>query len=158
MPSYVRLPSGCWVELFRYITWKKPLWQHWRNCQKFGGKCKFVIPKRTYCWHSFWIKFEKRYVNSTCMFLLVHPLLKENFTLIIFFFSLHSWPKIGFYDPIYKNELFFLPKLTFQHHLHKIYMAFYLLTWVYFNDVNVGTNNLINSKLKRIFFMTSDKK
>ena len=65
---------------------------------------------------------------------------------------------MGFYNPIYKNELFFLPKLTFQHHLHKIYMAFYLLTWTYFNDVNGGRNILINSQLKRILFMSSDKK
>ena len=30
-----------------------------------------------------------------------------------------NWPRTGFYNPIYKNGLlFFLPKLTFQHHLH----------------------------------------
>ena len=65
---------------------------------------------------------------------------------------------MGFYNPIYKNKLFFLPKLTFHDHLNKIYMAFYLLTWTYFNDVNGGTNILINSQLKRILFMSSDKK
>ena len=53
---------------------------------------------------------------------------------------------------------FFLPKLTFQRHLHKIYMAFYLLTWTNLNDVNEGRNILINSQLKRILFMSSDKK
>ena len=37
-------------------------------------------------------------------------------------------------------------------------MTFYLLTWTYFNDVNVGRNILIISQLKRIFFMSSDKK
>ena len=56
---------------------------------------------------------------------------------------------MGFYNPIYKNELFFLPKSPFT---QDIYMAFYLLTWTYFNDVNVGRNILINSQLKRIFF------
>ena len=65
---------------------------------------------------------------------------------------------MGFYNPIYKNELFLLTKLTFQHHLHKIYMGFYLLIWTYFNDDNGGRNILINSKLKRILFMSSDKK
>ena len=30
-------------------------------------------------------------------------------------------------------------------------MAFYLLTWTYFNDINVGKNILINSQLKKIF-------
>ena len=39
-----------------------------------------------------------------------------------------------------------------------IYMTFYLLTWTYFNDVNEGRNILINSLLKRILFMNSDKK
>ena len=43
--------------------------------------------------------------------------------------------------------------------LHKIYMAFYLLTWTYyFNDVNGGRNILINSQLRRILFISSDKK
>ena len=37
-------------------------------------------------------------------------------------------------------------------------MTFYLLIWSYFNDVNVGRNILINSELKRILFMSSDKK
>ena len=36
-----------------------------------------------------------------------------------------EWDSITLFT---KNELFFLPKLTIQHHLHKIYMAFYLLT------------------------------
>ena len=37
-------------------------------------------------------------------------------------------------------------------------MAFYLLTWTYFNDVSVGRNILINSQLKRILFMSIDMK
>ena len=53
---------------------------------------------------------------------------------------------------------FFFFKLTFQHHLHKIYMVFYSLTWTYFNDVNGGRNILIQSQLKRILFMSSDTK
>ena len=36
-------------------------------------------------------------------------------------------------------------------------MAFYLLTWTYFNSVNRGRNILIKSQLKRILFMSSDK-
>ena len=39
-----------------------------------------------------------------------------------------------------------------------IYIAFYLLRGTYFNDVNVGRNILMNSQLKRIHFMSSDKK
>ena len=55
---------------------------------------------------------------------------------------------MGFYNAIYKNELFFLPKLTFHYHLNKIYMAFYLLTCTCFNDVNGGRNlNLKESLL-----------
>ena len=37
-------------------------------------------------------------------------------------------------------------------------MTFYLLTWTYFNDANGGRNILINSPLKGILFMSSDKK
>ena len=37
-------------------------------------------------------------------------------------------------------------------------MAFYLLTWTYFNDVNVDRNILINSQLIRILFLSSDMK
>ena len=37
-------------------------------------------------------------------------------------------------------------------------MAFHLLRWTYFNDANVGRNILINSQLKKILFMSSDKK
>ena len=55
-------------------------------------------------------------------------------------------------------NLFSFEKLTFQHHLHKIYMTFYLLTLTYYNHANVGRNVLINSQLKRIIFMNSDKK
>ena len=33
--------------------------------------------------------------------------LKENLTLIIYFLFHLNWPRIGFYNPIYKNELFF---------------------------------------------------
>ena len=36
-------------------------------------------------------------------------------------------------------------------------MAFYLLTWTYFKDVIVG-KNIINSRLERILFISSDKK
>ena len=93
---------------------------------------------------------------------LAHPRnlasLKEKFTLIIFSLFHLNWPRIGFCNSIYKNELvFLLPKLTFQHHLHKIHMAFYLLTWTYFKDVIVG-RNIINSRLERILFISSDKK
>ena len=55
-----------------------------------------------------------------------------------------------------KNFSFF-PKLIFQHHLAES-MAFYLLRWTYFNDVNGGRNILMNSQLKRILFISSDKK
>ena len=41
---------------------------------------------------------------------------------------------MGFHNPIYKNELFFLPKVTFQHHLHKyiyIYIYIYIYKYIY---------------------------
>ena len=85
--------------------------------------------------------------------------LKENFTLTIFCLFHLNWPRIGFYNPIYKNVFFFSSIIrTFLHHLHKIYVAFYLLTWTYFNDVNGGRNILIISQLKKIIFISSDKK
>ena len=37
-------------------------------------------------------------------------------------------------------------------------MAFYLLTWTYFNDVNGDRNILISSQLKEILYIVSDKK
>ena len=37
-------------------------------------------------------------------------------------------------------------------------MAFYLLTWTYFNDVNGDRNILISSQLKQILYIVSDKK
>ena len=62
---------------------------------------------------------------------------------------------MGFYNPIYKNEHFFFQNSPFT---QDIYKAFYLLTWTYFNDVNGSRNILINSQLKRILVMSSDKK
>ena len=56
------------------------------------------------------------------------------------------------YNPIQNNELFFISKLTFQFHLHKIFKAFYLPAWTYFNGVNVGRNILIDSQLKNLFY------
>ena len=66
---------------------------------------------------------------------------------------------MGFYNPIYKNVLFFSSKTHISTlFAQDIYMTFYLSTWTYFNDVNGGRNILINSQLKRILFMSSDKK
>ena len=72
--------------------------------------------------------------------------LKENFTLIVFSLFHLNWRRKSFCNAIY--NFFFSPKLIFQHHLHKIYIAFYLLTWIYFNGVNVDGNILTNSQLK----------
>ena len=44
--------------------------------------------------------------------------LHSNYIIMISLFCL-NWSRMGFYKSIYKIELFFLPKLTFQHHLHK---------------------------------------
>ena len=66
---------------------------------------------------------------------------------------------MGFYKSFYKNEHFFSSKTHISAPFAQdIYMTFYLLTWTYFNDVNGGRNILINSQLKRILFMSSDKK
>ena len=37
-------------------------------------------------------------------------------------------------------------------------MTFHLLTGTYFNEVNGSRNILINSQIKRILFISSDKK
>ena len=63
-----------------------------------------------------------------------------------------------FYKSIYKNDFFFFQTHILAPFTQDIYMTFYLLTWTYFNDVNGGRNILINSQLKRILFMSSDKK
>ena len=56
---------------------------------------------------------------------------------------------MGFYNLIYKNKLFFSSKTHIQHHLSKMYMAFYLLTWTYFNDVNGGKNLNLKESLQQ---------
>ena len=65
---------------------------------------------------------------------------------------------MGFYKSIYKNELFPSKTHISAPFTQDIYMTFCLPTWTYFNDVNGGRNILINSQLKRILFMSSDKK
>ena len=80
--------------------------------------------------------------------------LKENLFLIIFFL-IPLWLALN-RIPYSQKWFFSHPELTLQHNLHKIYMAFYLLTRTYVNDVNVGRNILINSF--ESFFISSDKK
>ena len=63
-----------------------------------------------------------------------------------------------FYNPIYKNEVFLSSKTHIWTPFAQDVYGFFLLTWTYFNDVNGGRNILINSQLKRILFMSSDKK
>ena len=84
----------------------------------------------------------KRELHSNCIFLYFNLIALEQDSITLF--------KI--------MNFFFILKLTFQHHMQKIYMTFYLLTWTCFNDVNVGKNILINSQLTRFFFAISDKK
>ena len=81
--------------------------------------------------------------------------LHSNYILLYFVVLGQDWASITLFTKI---NFFFLPKLTFQHHLHKIYMAFYLLTWTYFNDVNEGRNILINSQLKKLFLWATARK
>ena len=65
---------------------------------------------------------------------------------------------MGFCNPIYKNEPFFASKTHISTPFAQdINMAFYLLSSTYFNDANGDRNLLINSQLKRILFMSSDK-
>ena len=54
---------------------------------------------------------------------------------------------------VYKMIFFNSKTLTFQYHLHKALFT----NMNIFNDVNVGRNSLINSQLKRILFMSSNK-
>ena len=64
---------------------------------------------------------------------------------------------MGFYNPIYKNEL-----LSFQNsHFNTIYTRYiyiYGLSWAYFNDVMGQKHFNQLSTWKRILFMSSDKK
>ena len=86
--------------------------------------------------------------------------LKENFSLINYIF-LHfaliglEWDSITLFT---KMNFFSSKTHISAPFTQDIYMTFYLLTWTYFNDVNGGRNILINSQLKRILFMSSDKK
>ena len=58
---------------------------------------------------------------------------------------------MGFYNPIYKYELFSSKTHISTPFTQDIYGLF-LLAWTYFNDVNGGRNILISSQLKRIVF------
>ena len=83
--------------------------------------------------------------------------LKENFSPIIYFLFSLNWPRWN------SINLFTKMIFSFQTHIsvpftQDIYMTFYLLTRTYFNEVNECRNILINSQLKRILFMSSDKK
>ena len=60
------------------------------------------------------LKFNNHTIQLFCKMKLIY----SNYIIMISLFCL-NWPRIGFYKSIYKIELFFLPKLTFQHHLHK---------------------------------------
>ena len=64
---------------------------------------------------------------------------------------------MGFYNPIYKNELFFSSKThistPFAQDIYGL-----LFTNININDVIGGRNILINSFILRVLFMRSDKK
>ena len=59
---------------------------------------------------------------------------------------------MGFYNPIYKYELFSSKTHISTPFTQDLYGIF-LLTWTYFNDVNGGRNILINSQLKKNPFL-----
>ena len=103
---------------------------------------------------SFWEElFWKKSAND-CFWVL-----KENFTVIIFFFFCLNWPRMGLYKSIYKMDFFSSKIHISAPFTQNIYMTFYLRTWKYFNDVKTGGRNiLVNSQLKRILFMSSNKK
>ena len=66
--------------------------------------------------------------------------LHSNYIFLYFVLFGLEWDSVNLFR---RMNFFFLPKLTFEHHLHKTYMTFYLLTWTYFNDVNGGRNILM---------------
>ena len=68
--------------------------------------------------------------------------LKENFTLIIFSLFHLNWPRIWFYNPNYKNEIFFSSKTHISTSFAQDIYGLYVLTWTNFNDVNGGRNIL----------------
>ena len=83
-----------------------------------------------------WNSRQLQFIKQTKRFSIKGEL-HSNYILLRFALIVLEWDSITLFTKII---FFFLPKLTFQHHLNKIYMAFYLLTWTYFNDVNGGKN------------------
>ena len=108
-------------------------------------------------WPNFivWLPLLLEILGNMYITIVVKGELYSNYIFLHFALIGLEWESITLFT---KMNFFLLPKLTLLHHLHKIYMAFYLLTWTYFNNVNGGRNTLINSQLKRIRFMSSDKK
>ena len=73
--------------------------------------CKYISPQTQPKKINFQISLLKVELHSNYIFL--------HFVLIGL-----EWDSIT----LFTKKKFFLPELTFQHHLNKIYMAFYLLT------------------------------
>ena len=73
-------------------------------------------------WNSIFIRFYVKHIemvwlqaciqNKLACF--VSIMLKENFTLMIFFSFCLNWPRMGFYNLIYKDELFFFQSSHFN--------------------------------------------
>ena len=81
--------------------------------------------------------------------------LQSNYIFLYFVLIGLEWDSINLFT---KMNFFFSKTHISAPFTQDIYMTFYWLTWTYFNDVNGGRNILINSQLKRILFMSSDKK
>ena len=98
---------------------------------------------------------------QNCVFLMLLKIwmlkyLKESFILIFLHFVLIGleWDSITLFT---KMNFFFFKKSNFNTICTRYIYGLLLLTWTYFNDVNGDRNILINSQLKRILFMNSDK-
>ena len=65
---------------------------------------------------------------------------------------------MGFYKSNYKNELFFFQNSLLAPFTQDIYMAFYLPTSTYFNDVNGGRNIYSTLNLKESFLWVATRK
>ena len=111
---------GTWIRSMKFLSSEAALYLYKSTIHPCMKYCCHVWAGAPSCYLELLDKLQKQIYSTVGPSLAVslEPLahcwnvasLKENFSLIIFSLFHLNWPRIGFYNPIYKNEFCFLPK------------------------------------------------
>ena len=111
---------GTWIRSMKFLSSEAALYLYKSTIHPCMKYCCHVWAGAPSCYLELLDKLQKQIYRTVGPSLAVslEPLahcwnvasLKENFSLIIFSLFHLNWPRIGFYNPIYKNEFCFLPK------------------------------------------------